>query len=422
MTTKTTTAADSDGGADERGGGRILPSSNAKLKPVVEIAEIASVSRSDISDRLTLKGGGGTIKLLVTLKRDGRQVETVIIPWWNSGRDDPEGDGDGVPAEPSSAGESRCRTRTRRPSYSTLCVSSQVGCRQACSFCRTGLQGLSRSLSAEEILAQVVLAKSVIYGLDDPHQHQNHRSAALPDIGNVVFMGMGEPGDNVEAVVSAARALTHPLQFALPARRVTVSTVGPNPNSFGELIGRRCMEDGGTGRYSGDNDDDGTYSQSNDDCDTGVQLAWSVHSSRNDVRKLLVPTTRYTVEELRWGLIKTLRSRSRRQRSVLVEVTLLDSINDSVDDAAHLASFCQVIVDEVFSSKVVVNLIPWNDIGALAGPALRYRTPSTDRVREFQNALVRSGVRCYVRTTRGDDDLAACGQLATVGTTSTAAR
>jgi 23S rRNA (adenine2503-C2)-methyltransferase len=351
------------------------------------VADLASVSSTD-------DDGDGTTKLLIALKRDGRQVETVIIPWWRKTEENERASVENDTFEEESAAPAPAPHA--RSEYSTLCVSSQVGCRQACSFCRTGMQGLARSLTADEILAQVVLANAVIRGHHRvPCSESRHRQRRrrLPNIGNVVFMGMGEPADNARAVVTATKRLVDPHQFALPPKRITVSTVSPSPDAFRRLLG---MEAGGGS--SGD---------------TGAQLAWSLHSSRNEVRKLLVPTTRHTVEALREGLIETLRRRSRKRRSVLIEMTMLDSVNDSFDDATHLAAFCSVIVKRVDGVKVVVNLIPWNDIQATTGPAAHYRPSPHDRVLAYQNALVRRGIRCYVRTTRGDDDLAACGQLST---------
>jgi 23S rRNA (adenine2503-C2)-methyltransferase len=352
------------------------------------VADLASVSSTDDDD-----DDDGTTKLLVALKGDGRQIETVIIPWWKTEKENErasvENDMFVESAAPAPAPHARSE-------YSTLCVSSQVGCRQACSFCRTGMQGLARSLTADEILAQVVLANAVIRGhhrVPPSKSDHRHRRRRLPDIGNVVFMGMGEPADNARAVVTATKRLVDPHQFALPPKRITISTVSPSPDAFRRLLG---MEAGGGS--SGD---------------TGAQLAWSLHSSRNEVRKLLVPTSKHTVEELREGLIDTLRRRSRKRRSVLIEMTMLDSVNDSVDDAIHLAAFCSKIVERVDGVKVVVNLIPWNDIRATTGPAAHYRPSPHDRVLAYQDALVRRGIRCYVRTTRGYDDLAACGQLST---------
>jgi 23S rRNA (adenine2503-C2)-methyltransferase len=115
--------------------------------------------------------------------------------------------------------------------------------------------------------------------------------------------------------------------------------------------------------------------------------------------------------EMRTALLDTLRSRSKRQRSCMLEVTLLHELNDSVADALHLVDFCQPFVLEHIRS--VVNLIPWNDIGAEVGPAAQYQPPDPRQVLAFQAVLEDHGILCYVRTTRGQEEHAACGMLAT---------
>jgi 23S rRNA (adenine2503-C2)-methyltransferase len=282
----------------------------------------------------------GTTKLLLELQHDGMMVETVIIPW-----DDRQ--------------------------KSTICVSSQVGCRQACTFCSTGRMGLLRNLSASEILAQLYWANKIcrlndIYAID-----------------NCVFMGMGEPADNAGAVVRAANVMVDRNLFQLAARRVTISTVAPNPQVFAQLS------------------------------EAPVVLAWSVHSSRDELRQQLVPTTKHTMEELREGLMTALQVRSKRLRNIMLEVTLLDQINDSPEDAEHLAEFVRPLLEEVKGIKLIVNLIPWNDISATFGPASAYRKPKMERILAYQKVLVEMGILSYIRTTRGDEEDAACGMLST---------
>ncbi|KAL3903138.1 MAG: hypothetical protein SGILL_010558 [Bacillariaceae sp.] len=284
----------------------------------------------------------GTTKLLLELVNDGMWVETVIIPW-------------------------------NERQKSTICVSSQVGCRQACTFCSTGRMGLLRSLSTSEILAQLYWAQKIC------RMHPGE----LYQIDNCVFMGMGEPADNAKAVVQAATAMVDHNLFQLAPRKVTISTVAPNPECFAELG------------------------------QAPVVLAWSVHSSRDEIRQQLVPTTKHSMEELREGLLATLKGRSKRLRNIMLEVTLLDQINDSVEDAAHLAEFCRPFMEEVKGIKLVVNLIPWNAISATFGPASAYRKPRMERILAYQNALVEQGILSYIRTTRGDEEDAACGMLST---------
>ena len=278
----------------------------------------------------------GTTKLLIQLQQGEKlQVETVIIPWHDLKR-------------------------------STLCISSQVGCRQGCTFCATGRMGKLRSLTADEILAQVVLARKVC------------RVLGVYDVDGVVFMGMGEPADNADAVVRAANVLTDQNQFGMARQKVTVSTVGPTPESFAEL-----------GRAP-------------------VALAWSVHATRDEVRKRLVPTTQYTMEELMDGYCRALLERPPKLRTTMMEIALIDGVNDSLEDADHLASFCQKANDKVPGMKLMINLIPFNDIGHAI-----YRKPSQERILAFRDRLTSRGIKSFVRTTRGDDESAACGQLAT---------
>jgi 23S rRNA (adenine2503-C2)-methyltransferase len=283
----------------------------------------------------------GTVKLLLKLS-DGLEVETVLIPW-----------------------EDRQST--------TLCVSSQVGCLQGCQFCATSRMRKLRSLSCDEILAQLYFANKITRLMC---------STYFP-IDNVVYMGMGEPADNSE-VVRATQIMTDRSLFGLTSRRVTISTVAPSPESFHELSSAPAT------------------------------LAWSVHSTKDNVRRRLVPTTKHSMTELRDGLIRTLQTRSKRLRSIMLEVVLLQDINDNEDDARHLAQFCRPILADVPAVKLVVNLIPWNDISeSLGGFGSQFQSPSMDRVLSFQQVLMQEGLRCYVRTTRGDDTSAACGQLAT---------
>lgn len=281
----------------------------------------------------TSQSRDSTTKLLLRLS-DGLEVETVIIPW-TGGR-------------------------------STLCVSSQVGCRQGCIFCATGRMGKLRSLNADEILAQLFFARKIC------------RQKNLPPVTNVVFMGMGEPADNKDAVIRATDIMTTRELFQLSASKVTVSTVAPTPDSFLQFAHAHCV------------------------------LAWSVHAANDELRRQLVPTTKHAMTELRQGLIDTLLIRPHNFRTTMLEVALISGINDSEKEADELVDFAQVIIDEVPGCKLVVNLIPFNDIGQN-----RYTKPSMEAVSVFQKRLREFGLVAHIRTTRGDDESAACGQLAT---------
>ena len=226
--------------------------------------------------------------------------------------------------------------------------------------------GLSRSLSSEEILAQMFFAKKIC------------RLNGLPQPSNVVFMGMGESSDNLDAVIEAIEILTTCELFQLAATKVTVSTVAPTPESFALFNNANCV------------------------------LAWSVHAANDELRKKLVPTTKYSMSELRQGLIDALLARPVVLRTIMLEVALMAGVNDSQKEADELSKFARVIVDKVPGCKLIVNLIPFNDIGHAF-----YQKPTEEAVVAFQRRLWAQGIYAHVRTTRGDDESAACGQLAT---------
>ena len=287
----------------------------------------------------------GTTKLLLHLSR-GYEVESVIIPWLDKG-------------------------------FSTVCVSSQVGCAQACRFCATGKMGKLSDLTAEEILCQIYYANKVCR-IVSSIAAAGDTATTLPPCDNVVLMGMGEPADNPCNVVRAVSTMADRRMFGLAQSKVTVSTVAPNPSSFTTLGS------------------------------SPAALAWSVHAVDDSLRKELVPTTKYKMEELKGGLVDALKKRSKKLRRTMLEVALIDGVNDSDRDAELLIDMAQSIMDEVEGAKIVVNLIPFNDIGHP-----KYRTPTDETVLGFQKIITDGGVLCYVRTTRGDEENAACGQLAT---------
>lgn len=151
---------------------------------------------------------------------------------------------------------------------------------------------------------------------------------------------------------------------------------------------------------------------------TSCVLAWSVHAANDTLRKQLVPTTRYTMNELRQGLIDTLLLRPPNYlRTVMIEVALIDHLNDSMEHAEDMAHLVRGIVDAVPGCKIMVNVIPYNDINSqqlISHKAKLYRKPSMDRVVRYQKHLWSLGVYTHVRVTRGDDESAACGQLVTI--------
>ncbi len=308
----------------------------------------------------------------------------MLIPFWAR------------PNGKSNDGSSKGRT--------TVCISSQVGCRQGCTFCATGKMGKLRSLTTDEILVQMFFAQKVVRLSNTGNKEQLLSSVVdetatgggsgdgddakrriavtpLPPITNVVFMGMGEPADNALSVRGAINILTRNELFHLSATRVTVSTVAPTPKAFYEFQDCRCV------------------------------LAWSVHAVRDDLRKMLVPTTKYSMVELRQGFIDTLKQRS--LRTAMIEIALIDEVNDSMREADELADFVGEITSQVPGCNIVCNLIPYNDIGGGGTVSSLFRKPSMERVMAFQKRLQELGVYAHVRGTRGDDESAACGQLAT---------
>lgn len=247
----------------------------------------------------------------------------------------------------------------------TLCVSTQVGCDRGCAFCLTGKMGLIRNLHSDEILAQLVHARGVA------------EQRGMPPLTNVVFMGMGDAGRNVPAVSAAVRAMTDRQRFAMAESKITVSTVGPAPAVFQQLAQLPAL------------------------------IAWSLHSPDDAVRKALVPSTQHSTLQLRDGFIQALQSRpNERKRTAMIAITLIAGINDSPADAQMVADFCRPMLEVI--PKLALDLIPYNDINVSG-----FQRPSRERVIAFQRHLREQGFFCSVRLTRGDDESAACGMLAT---------
>ena len=243
----------------------------------------------------------------------------------------------------------------------TLCVSSQVGCSLDCSFCSTGKQGFQRDLSAAEIIGQVWLAIQSY----DAFQAGNGRI-----VSNVVMMGMGEPLLNFDNVVSAMNLMLEDLAYGLSKRRVTISTSGVVP-ALDKLA--KVSE---------------------------VSLAVSLHAPNNALRNELVPINRkYPIEMLLESCRNYIDAQRDKKRVVTVEYTLIAGVNDQLEQARELA----VLLAD-FPCKI--NLIPFNTFDLSD-----YKRPSGNAVSRFWQVLVDAGFIVTVRTTRGDDINAACGQL-----------
>ena len=239
----------------------------------------------------------------------------------------------------------------------TLCISSQVGCSLACTFCSTGMQGFNRNLSTAEIISQVLIAKRYLSTKDRR-------------ISNVVFMGMGEPLLNEKAVYNACDLLLDDLAFGLSRRKVTISTSGVVP-------ALRRMSD-----------------------TTPVSLAISLHAPDDKLRDELVPINqKYPIVELLDACRYYLNSGT-QERHILFEYVMLLGVNDTIAHAKQLAKLLRGL-----SAKV--NLIPFNPF-----PKSQYQTSKSATIAAFQDILHQRGIRTTTRRTRGEDIDGACGQLA----------
>jgi 23S rRNA (adenine2503-C2)-methyltransferase len=258
----------------------------------------------------------GTVKLLLRL-HDGEAVEMVWIP-------------DGERA--------------------TLCLSTQVGCRMACRFCRTGAGGFTRQLTAGEITVQVAAAL-----------------AAFGRVTNLVVMGMGEPLDNLDHLLPALALLVHKKAYAFSPKKITVSTVG--------LVAgiRRLLAEG-----------------------PAVGLALSLHSALPKTRAELLPrASRFDLHDL----AAALRDYGAAGRKTTIEVTLIEGLNDGAAEARAVAKFAA-------SANAKVNLIALNP-----APDLGFDPPPPERVAAYREEVRKKGVDVFLRKSRGADIMAACGQL-----------
>ncbi|WP_439133618.1 23S rRNA (adenine(2503)-C(2))-methyltransferase RlmN [Pseudomaricurvus sp.] len=244
----------------------------------------------------------------------------------------------------------------------TLCVSSQVGCSLDCSFCSTGKQGFNRDLTAAEIIGQVWLAAKSYgqFGEDRPRI-----------ITNVVMMGMGEPLLNFDNVVDSMNLMMHDNCYGLSKRRVTLSTSGVVP-ALDRL-----------GQY------------------TDACLAVSLHAPNDELRNELVPINKkYPIAMLLDSAKRYIDGLPDNRRKMTIEYTLINQVNDRPHHAHELVQLLKEI-------PVKINLIPFNPFDQSD-----YRRVSNNALRTFQDILIKAGFTTTVRTTRGDDIDAACGQLA----------
>ena len=275
------------------------------------------------------RSADGATKLLLELD-DGKTIETVHMP------------------------------RAVKNPRVTICLSSQVGCGMGCTFCRTAAMGLVRNLRPDEIVGQV-LTTILALGPDDPGRI------------SLVFMGMGEPLHNVDAVTRALDVLCDEAGLGLAPMRITVSTSGlvGGIRALAKAKRRPC-------------------------------LALSLNATTESSRRSIMPIAKNnSLAELREALLEY---PVRPHEKITLEYVLLEGVNDTREDAARIAAFAE-------GYRSVVNVIPWNPFGASERPA--FARPSDDAARTFTSWLHGAGCLVTMRRSRGRDVAGACGQLAT---------
>jgi len=266
----------------------------------------------------------GELTKFVQKTPDGLETESVIIPMGGKNR-----------------------------TWQTLCVSSQIGCGRGCTFCETAQLGLLRNLTAAEIVGQVVAA----------------RRDLAADVRNVVFMGMGEPMDNLDNVIQAVRVLSDPSGLSIARGRITISTVG-------RVDGIRRLSALGWRR---------------------INLAVSLNAPNDEIRSQIMPINRTdNMTALREAMLAF---PHRRGAAIMVEYVLIPGVNDAREHADQLAAYLRGV-------RCCVNVIPYNPRRDSPWPA-----PAEDSVYQFLDRLQTHGQFCKRRITKGRDLMAACGQL-----------
>ncbi len=276
----------------------------------------------------------GTVKFLIRLS-DGSLVESVLMP---------------------------------EKKRITLCISSQVGCAQACTFCYTGRMGLKRQMSAGEIVAQVWLASQWI--AQHPEWLAERDFPSFTKLSNIVFMGMGEPLDNVQEVSRALHILSDPWGLNLALRKISVSTAG---HLEGMAVLLKEFPD--------------------------LSLALSLHATTERERSQLMPINRrWPIGEVLSFLRAHYETRA-KDRSLLIQYTVIRGVNDGERHAREL-------IELLVGLPVKVNLIPLNEV-----EPSRFQGPEPGSLEAFRDRLHEAGLRVMVRYSKGQDIEAACGQL-----------
>ena len=291
----------------------VEPHARALLDQIIELTDFS------LPEHQIVHNEDGTLKFLLKLD-DGLECESVFIPMH---------------------------------SKSTLCISSQVGCKMGCTFCETGRMGLLRSLTVEEIVSQVFIARHLL----------NQR------LDNIVFMGMGEPLENFDRVVRAIEILTEDAGLAFGPSRITVSTSGivDKIDAFAEVV------------------------------DPRVHLAVSINAPNDEIRKKIMPVNRIWDMRALKGAME--RFCAHPKREIFAEYVLIKEINDSIDAADELAEYLQGL-------KVKVNLIPYNPQSRD-----RFAPPEQEAMEAFSKRMQTHGFLTFLRQTKGRKIMAACGQL-----------
>lgn len=292
----------------------------------------------------TLRTADGTEKLLLHL-RDGESIESVIIQ-----------------THSVSSGMHR-----------TVCVSSQVGCRFRCAFCASGQSGFKRNLNAGEIVGQVILAQQALDREPAPAPSERPSSQNHPPanrIANVVFMGIGEPFDNYDAVLRAVRILNDPNGLAIGARHITISTCGLVPKI------RQLATEG-----------------------IQVELSVSLHAPNDALRSRLMSANRlHPLNDLMSACHDYFEA---TRRIITFEYTLIQGLNDSPDHAAQLIALLKKL-----GSPCRMNLIPLSPVEEFEG-----QPSGMKAARQFTETLMNAGINCTLRASKGAALKAACGQL-----------
>lgn len=302
--------------------------SNVAVKLRERLAEKAYIGWPEVVERR--ESADGSVKFLLRL-HDGALIETVLLPAQNR--------------------EGAIRW--------SQCLSTQVGCPMACAFCATGKMGFTRNLTPGEIMGQVLVGRDYL----------NDRRLDWPILRNLVFMGMGEPLLNLDALLTSLRSLSDDKGMNFSPRRLTVSTCGVEK-------GLEKLGESGLG-----------------------YLAVSLHASTQELRQKIMPRA------AAWPLDKmldALRSYPLKTRErITFEYLLIDGVNDSLEDARRLARLLSGI-------KSKLNLIVYNP-----SPDLPFKPPSPEAVKAFQDYLCSKNIMAITRKSRGADIMAACGQLIT---------